>query len=193
MSALRNSIYAAMLVSTIPVASAVDLSSYPSSLLGPLANAQASLVKGPVVCKIDGLFYANGAEVNFSGHDRLTHDGLQDGSGFGHFLSPAGKESFVQFSIPYSIPNGDGTFTDGGFTCMHQLDTANSKYAVNKFGMGISELHWQADPNNPQTCPAFVDQIGWLMDKAGHVIGTRINESQTTTKAALRGDCYKGF
>lgn len=193
MQILKNAAYAAILVGCSQQALALDLSTYPDSFLGAKANAKAAMVKGTAVCTLKGLFYKSGSPVNYSGHVRLTLDGIQDSNGFGHFTSPTGKESFVQYSLPYSVSDGNGGFTEGGVTCVHLLDTASSKYAFSKYGAGISELHWNADENNVQTCPAFVDQIGWVVDKAGHSITTKINDTPTTVMGEQSAECYKAF
>lgn len=193
MRSLKNFTLAAIMAGFIPQASAVDLSTYPVSLLGPVKDTKPSLVKGTTACKMTGTLMQNGAPVYYSGHVRLTHDGKEEvvegaKTGFGRFTSAAGKESFVQYSIPYSMSNGDGSFTNGGFTCMHLLDVSTSKYAVNKNGLGISELHWNADANNPNLCPAFVDQMGWIVDRAGHTYTTKFNEA-STVQAAQSVEC----
>ena len=193
MRTLKSAVFAAILAGLSQQAPALDLSIYPESILGARANAKASMVKGTAVCTLKGMFYQGGSPVNFSGYVRLTLDGIQDSDGLGHFTSPTGKESFVQYSVPYSVSNGDGTFTEGGVTCTHLLDTTSSKYAFSKYGAGISELHWNADVNNAQACPAFVDQIGWVVDKAGHSITTKINDAPTTVMGEQSAECYKSF
>ena len=186
-----RAVYAAILIGSAAQAFALDLTTYPENVLGSKANAKASVAKGTVVCKLSGMFYSGGGSVNYSGHVKLTHDGIQDSAGFGHFTSPTGNPSFVQYSLPYSIPDGNGGYTEGGVTCVHQLNTTDSKYAVNRYGVGISELHWDADVNNPNSCPAFVDQMGWVSDKTGHAITTKINDTPTTTKGEQSVECYK--
>jgi hypothetical protein len=191
MRKLRIAVYAAMMIGSASQAFALDLTTYPENVLGLKSNAKASVAKGTVVCKLTGMFYSSGSPVNYSGHVKLTHVGIQDSDGFGRFSSPAGNASFVQYNVPYSTPDGNGGYTEGGVTCVHLLNTTDSKYAVNRFGVGVSELHWDADANNSNTCPAFVDQMSWVMDKAGHAITTKINDTPTTIRGEQSVECYK--
>ena len=194
MLVLKHTVYAAILLGITSHAFAVDLATYPTSYLGDVKNVNAALAKGTVVCSLKGRFYSSGNAVNYSGHVKLTHDGIKDINGFGHFTSPLGKESFVQYSVPYTMSNGSGGFIEGGFTCVQALNITTSKYAVNKFGKGISELHWDADPDNVSkggNCSAFIDQMGWVVDKTGHTITTKINEAPTTIMGEQSVDCYK--
>lgn len=194
MRSLKNFTLAAIMAGFIPQASAVDLSAWPTSLLGDKPTSKtAALARGSVGCRMTGTLHLNGIQMPYAGHVMLTHDGIQDTDGFGHFSSTQTKPSFVQYSVAF--PNQDGSA--GGFTCNQKLDTANSKYAVNKNGVGISELHWLDDEDAAKTgagiCKAFVDQMGWVMDKTGaRSVTTRINETQTTTAFSAQSvDCFK--
>jgi|GEM_PF-5191727 len=192
MQVMNKYVAAAIMASFIPQASAVNLSTYPVSLLGSQANAAAQVAKGPVACRMTGVMYIGGGQLPYAGHVMLMHDGIQDVNGFGHFKSPAGKESFVQYSVAY-----DNAGSSGGHTCYQKLNITDSKYAVNKFGVGISELHWDADTDTAKTnlglCTAFVDQMGWVMDNTGaRSVTTRINEAETTAPFSAQSvDCFR--
>lgn len=194
MRSLKHFALTAIMAGFIPHASAVDLSTWPTSLLGDKPTSKtAALAKGSVGCRMTGTLHMNGIQMPYTGHVMLTHDGIQDNDGFGHFTSASTKPSFVQYSVAF--PNQDGSA--GGFTCHQMLDTTSSKYAVNKNGVGVSELHWLADEDTTKTsaeiCLGFVDQMGWIMDKTGaRSVTTRINEAQTTAPfSAQNVDCFK--
>ena len=57
---------------------------------------------------------------------------------------------------------------------------------MNKYGVGVSELHWLPDAANPAGCPAQIDQMGWVTDKNGNsfsnkFIATVVNTSPPTS------------
>lgn len=168
---------------------ALDLSTnvYPTSYLGPIANAKASLNTGTSMCEfaleIDGT-----PITKVTGHILVTPDAVQDSKGFGHFTNPAGKGSFLHYT--YTNPNVDPvTLTNTAVSCVQALDITTSKYAMNKFGIGVSELHWLADPTNPTACIAMIDQMGFVSDKNGNSYSTKFIDPVAATypKTTVRG------
>lgn len=157
---------------------ALDLSAnvYPTSYLGPKSNiatkATYAANAGAFMCQFAGKFDVAGVSYSYSGHSMFNPDGIQDANGFGHYLSPTGKESFMHVSVVNPT---------GAVSCVQKLDITTSKYAVNKYGVGVSEIHWLADPANPTGCPSQTDQMGYVSDKSGNSFHTKFISAPSPT------------
>ena len=171
-----NLVLSALLAFTTSSAFALDLITnvYPTSYLGPIANAKAVAAGGTVMCELATEIDTT-PPTKVTGHMLVTLDGIQDSKGFGHFTSPSGKPSFLHYT--YTNPNIDPiTGTNIAVSCVQALDLKTSKYAMNVFGVGVSEMHWLADTSNATTaanCGAMIDQVGWVSDKNGNSFSTK--------------------
>jgi len=84
-------------------------------------------------------------------------------------------------------------YSNNAISCVQKLDTTTSKYVINKYGVGVSELHWLADPNNSIACPAQIDQMGFVSNSAGQSFNTKFltAPSPTSTRADQSATCMK--
>lgn len=179
MKTLKTSILT-LVASMLPCAAfAVDLSTWPADLLG----AQGDALKSPkmtLMCSGHTSYYSQGGTlVQTSQHWQLVHSGNRlDSTGFNGYTS-----GFLQTSSSY---------TAGANSCLYTLDTATSKFAINKSGVGIGEVHWLTSSSNPNTCLGnFTTQVGFLFDKNSNLVMTQINDAQTTYAAEFSGSCAK--
>ena len=198
-----NLLLSALLVFTTSSAFALDLSTnvYPTSYLGPKTNIATKATykanAGTYMCEFAGETDSDGVALKFSGHSFLNNDGIQDANGFGHFTSAAGKESFMHYSIIFTVQDPITlAYTNNALSCVQKLDITTSKFAYNKYGVGVSELHWLADPANPEACPALIDQMGYVSDKNGNSFNTKFIStpsalSPTSTRADQSANCIK--
>ena len=198
-----NILLSALLTLTTTSVFALDLSTnvYPTSYLGPKTNiatkATYTANAGAYMCQFAGETDSGGTALKFSGHSFLNNDGIQDANGFGHFTSSPGKESFMHYSIIFTVQDPITlAYTNNAVSCVQKLDTTTSKFAYNKYGVGVSELHWLADTANPAACPALIDQMGYVSDKNGNSFNTKFISnptalSPTTTRADQSANCMK--
>ena len=195
-----NILLTALLTLTTTSVFALDLSTnvYPTSYLGAKTNiatkATYTANAGAVMCQFAGEFDIGGVPYKYSGHSMFNLDGIQDANGFGHYLSPTGKESFMHYSYIDTVQDPNTlAYTNNAISCVQKLDITTSKYAYNKYGVGVSEIHWLADPANPAACPAQIDQMGYISDKNGNSFHTKFlaAPSPTYTKADQSVTCMK--
>lgn len=194
-----NLLLSALLAFTTSSAFALDLSTnvYPTSYLGPKTNIATTATykanAGAYMCQFAGETDSSGTALKFSGHSIINADGIQDANGFGHYLSPTGKESFMHYSYINTFVDASNVLISNAVSCVQKLDITTSKYAVNKYGVGVVEFHWLADPSNTVACPAQIDQMGYVSDKNGNSFSTKFitAPSPTFTKADQSANCMK--
>lgn len=129
---------------------ATDLTTYPTSLLGPVSRAAESLPRGVMHCEISGSL-AGSPKILYKGNVRLVMNGVKDADGFGHFL----PGSWV-----YYTGLAGGNFS---YSCRQNLDAETSKYTMNKSRQGIIRL--VGAPSD--TCGGYMVQWTFLLDDAG--------------------------
>ena len=175
-----NLLLSALFAFTTSAAFALDLSTnvYPTSYLGPKTNiatkATYSANAGAYMCQFAGESDVGSVAFKYAGHTLFIVDGIQDSNGFGHYLSTPGKENFMHVSVINTIQDPNTlAYSNNAVSCVQKLDTTKSKYAVNKYGVGVDELYWLADPSNPLGCPAQIDQMGFVSDKNGNYFHTK--------------------
>ena len=195
-----NLLLSALLAITTSSAFALDLSTnvYPTSYLGAKTNiatkATYTANAGAVMCQFAGEVDNGNVPLKYSGHSMFNLDGIQDANGFGHYLSATGKESFMHYSYinTFQDPNSLA-YINNAVSCVQKLDITKSKYAFNKYGVGVSEIYWLADPSNPLACPAQIDQMGYVSDKNGNSFHTKFitAPSPTSSRADQSANCMK--
>ena len=195
-----NLLLSALLAFATTSVFALDLSTnlYPTSYLGAKTNIASTATykanAGAYMCQFAGETDGGSVAFKFSGHLMLNLDGIQDANGFGHYLSPTGKESFMHYSLIYTVQDPITlAYTNNAVSCVQKLDVTTSKYAVNKYGVGVNEFHWLADPSNPLTCQAQIDQLGFVSDKNGNTFSTKLltAPSPTSIRADQSANCMK--
>ena len=195
-----NLLLTALLAFTTSSAFALDLSTnvYPTSYLGPKSNIATTATykanAGAYMCEFAGEEASGSVSYKYSGHSLLNNDGIQDANGFGHFTSPVGKESFMHHSYIYTVQDPSTlAYTNNAVSCVQKLDITTSKFAINKFGVGVSELHWLADPVHPLDCPAQIDQMGFVSDKNGNSFNNKFitAPSPTNVRSNQTASCMK--
>jgi hypothetical protein len=142
--------------SLLQIASATDLTTYPTGLLGAQSSVAPTLPSGVLHCQFSGSFDYLSYRVEYNAQSRLVFDGIKDQDGFGHLL--AGSSSFTTFRIGDVVP---------AYSCQRKVDLVDSKYTMNKRGQGITRITVLPNNSDPNYCTALAAQWTFLLDSAG--------------------------